>query len=46
MTQVENRTSCFITVVKVQGKVHPRTGHEGPDREYWYSSTLSWTLAL
>jgi hypothetical protein len=27
-------------------KVHPLTGHEGPDREQTYSSTLSLTLAL
>jgi hypothetical protein len=31
---------------KVKGKVHPRTGHEGPEGEYRYSSTLSLTLAL
>jgi hypothetical protein len=29
-----------------KGKVHPRTGHKGPEREYRYSSTLSLTLAL
>ena len=29
-----------------KGKVHPRTGHEGPEGEYRYSSTLSLTLAL
>jgi hypothetical protein len=29
-----------------KGKVHPRTGHEGPQREERYSSTLSLTLAL
>jgi len=33
MTQVEKGASWFITVVKVQDKVHPRTGHEGPDGE-------------
>ena len=27
-------------------KVHHRTDHEGPDREKWYTSTLSLTLAL
>ena len=32
--------------VKGKGKVHPRTGHEGPEREYRYSSTLSLTSAL
>jgi hypothetical protein len=28
------------------GKVHPRKGHEGPEREQKYSSTLSLTSAL
>jgi len=27
-------------------KVHPLTGHEGPEGEYRYNSTLSLTLAL
>jgi hypothetical protein len=30
---------------KVEGKVQPRTGHEGPEVEYRYSSTLSLTTA-
>ena len=30
----------------LKGKVHPRTGHEGPEGEYRYSSTLLLTLAL
>jgi hypothetical protein len=30
----------------VKGKVLPRTGHEGPEGEYRYSSTLSLTSAL
>ena len=29
-----------------KGKVHPRTGHEGPEGELRYSSTLSLTSAL
>jgi hypothetical protein len=29
-----------------KGKGHPITGHEGPEGEYRYSSTLSLTLAL
>ena len=29
-----------------KGKVHPRTGLEGPEGEYRYSSTLSLTSAL
>jgi hypothetical protein len=32
--------------VKVKGKVHPRTGHEGTEWYERYSSTLSLTLAL
>ena len=28
------------------GKLHPRTGHEGPEVEWKYSSTLSLTSAL
>ena len=32
--------------VKVKGKVHPGTGHEGPKGEYRYSSALSLTSAL
>ena len=31
---------------KGKGKIHPRTGHELPDGEQRYSSTLSLTLAL
>ena len=31
---------------KGEGKVHPRTGHEGPEVELRYSSTLSSTSAL
>jgi hypothetical protein len=29
----------------VKVKVHPRIGHEGPEREQRYNSTLSLTLA-
>ena len=29
-----------------KAKIHPRTQHEGPEREQMYSSTLSFTLAL
>jgi hypothetical protein len=29
-----------------KAKGHPRTGYEGPKKEYWYSSTLSLTSAL
>ena len=31
---------------KGKGKVHPKTGHQGPDGEYMYSPTLSLTLEL
>jgi hypothetical protein len=31
---------------KPKGKIRPRTGHEGPVREYRYSYTLSLTSAL
>jgi hypothetical protein len=33
-------------MVKVKGKVYPKTGHEDPERKYMYSSTLSLTSAL
>ena len=32
--------------IKVKGTVHPRTGHEGPEGEQMYSSTLPLTSAL
>ena len=32
--------------VKGKGKVHARTGHEGPEGEYSYSSSLSLISAL
>ena len=36
-----------ISCMAVQrDKVHPRTGHEGPDGEYMYSCTLSLTSAI
>jgi hypothetical protein len=35
-----------ILTHKGKGKVHPVRGHEGPDVEYKYSSTLSLTSAL
>jgi len=28
-----------------KGKGHPITEHEGPEKEYWYLSALSLTLA-
>jgi hypothetical protein len=29
-----------------KGKFHPRTGHEGPEGEWWYRATLSITSVL
>jgi len=48
-TDVSNYTAVVDTYTckgKGKGNVHPRTGHEGPDGEYMYSSTLSLTSAL
>ena len=36
----------MIKFDKGKGKVHPRTGHEGPEKEQIYSSALSLTSAL
>jgi hypothetical protein len=36
----------YLTPRIGKGKVHPRTGHEGPEGEQRYSSTLSLTSAL
>ena len=36
----------YIYIYEGKGKVHPRTGHEGPKGEQRYSSTLSLTSAL
>jgi len=37
--------TAFI-LLEVKGKVHPITGHKGPEGEERYSSTLSLALAL
>ena len=44
----EANINCFkgSKKVKGKGKVHPRTGHEIPEGERWYNSTLPSTLAL
>jgi hypothetical protein len=43
----ETCKGCVQTrAVKVKVKVHPRTGHEGPEGEWMYCSTLSLTSAL
>ena len=34
------------TIIRLKGKVHPSTGHEGPDRKQAYSCTLPLTSAL
>jgi len=43
-TQIEQE--MWEVKVKGKGKGHPRTGHEGPEVEYNYRSTLSLTSAL
>ena len=39
-------SSCNKVKVKGKGKGHPRTGHDGPEGEQMYSSTLSLPSAL
>ena len=39
-------SSLASTTVKSKGKVHPRTGHEGPEEDQMYSSILSLASAL
>jgi len=36
----------IIIIIIGKGKTHPRTGHQGPEGEYRYSSTFSLTSAL
>jgi len=36
----------IIIIIIIKCKVHPRTGHKGPEEEKRYSSTLSLTSAL
>ena len=43
-THSHNNTRRYTT--KGKGKVHPRTGHEGPEGEQRYSSTLTLISAL
>jgi hypothetical protein len=40
------RLSSIITRERDKGKGHPRTGHEGPEGEYRYSTVLYLTSAL
>jgi hypothetical protein len=42
---VFTETKTFMSVY-VEGRVHSRTGHEGPEGEQKYNSTLSLTSAL
>ena len=47
MVKLHNKTYLHLySYHKGKGKVHPRTGHEGPEGEQMYSSTLPSTLAL
>ena len=39
------RTRLKLEVPQVKGKVQPRTGHEGPEGDLRYNSTLSLTSA-
>jgi hypothetical protein len=36
----------IIIIIIIKGKVHPRIGHESPEGEQRYSSTISLTSAL
>jgi len=40
------QTNSQSNIVVVKSKVRSRQGHEGPEEEYRYSSTLSLTSAL
>ena len=42
----ETKVHRLLLKVKGKGKIEPRTGHEGPEEEQRYSSTLSLTSAL
>jgi hypothetical protein len=44
--RIRSSDSCKPYIGKCKSKVHPIKGHEGPEEEYKYSSTLSLTLAL
>jgi rRNA maturation protein Nop10 len=40
---------CLLIIIsstKAKGKIHPRTGHKGPERYQRYNYTLSLTSAL
>jgi hypothetical protein len=44
--QACNGTAFYLHKGKGEGKVRPRTGHEGPEGKQMYSSTLPSTSAL
>ena len=48
LTRGKDKLSSVWTlrIKKLEGKVHPITGHEGPEDEQRYSSTLSWPRRL
>jgi hypothetical protein len=46
MTMMMMMMIIIIIIIIIIGKVQPRTGHEGPEGEHMYSSTLSLTSAL
>ena len=39
MIRVKRAAKIVAIICKGKGKVHPRTGHEGPEGEQMYSST-------
>ena len=45
-TKATTTTGCSKIKRKGKGQVHPRTGHEGTEGEYRYSSILPLTSAL
>jgi hypothetical protein len=46
MLYADMSTGILYVRPKSEGEVHPRTGHEGPEGEWMYSSTLPLTSAL
>jgi hypothetical protein len=43
---IRNHKTRFIKIKVKEGKIQPKTGHEGPDGEQRYCSTFSLTMAL
>jgi hypothetical protein len=46
LPKLHTHTDIHNVKTEGKGKVHPTTGHEGPEGEYMYNSTLSLTSAL